>query len=126
MYSQALPSRVQRKEDRKLSSSIKIKGLDKLEKQLKQMQKGAKELSRTKQVSFSELFTTSFMKKYTSFSSMDELLNAGGFKVESQEDFEAIPDTELDRHIAATTKFKNWKDMLNEATTQYAAKKLGF
>ena len=108
-----------------MSSSIKIKGLDKLEKQLKQMQKGAKELSRTKQVSFSELFTTSFMKKYTSFSSMDELLNAGGFKVESQEDFEAIPDTELDRHIAATTKFKNWKDMLNEATTQYAAKKLG-
>ena len=81
-----------------MSSSIKIKGLDKLEKQLKQMQKGAKELSRTKQVSFSELFTTSFMKKYTSFSSMDELLNAGGFKVESQEDFEAIPDTELDRH----------------------------
>ena len=78
-----------------MSSSIKIKGLDKLEKQLKQMQKGAKELSRTKQVSFSELFTTSFMKKYTSFSSMDELLNAGGFKVESQEDFEAIPDTEL-------------------------------
>ena len=109
-----------------MSSSIKIKGLDKLEKQLKQMQKGAKELSRTKQVSFSELFTTSFMKKYTSFSSMDELLNAGGFKVESQEDFEAIPDTELDRHIASTTKFKNWKDMLNEATTQYAAKKLGF
>ncbi len=109
-----------------MSSSIKIKGLDKLEKQLKQMQKGAKELSRTKQVSFSELFTTSFMKKYTSFSSMDELLNAGGFKVESQEDFEAIPDTELDRHIADTTKFKNWKDMLNEATTQYAAKKLGF
>ena len=109
-----------------MSSSIKIKGLDKLEKQLKQMQKGAKELSRTKQVSFSELFTTSFMKKYTSFSSMDELLNAGGFKVESQEDFEAIPDTELDRPIAATTKFKNWKDMLNEATTQYAAKKLGF
>ena len=53
-------------------------------------------------------------------------MNAGGFKVESQEDFEAIPDTELDRHIAATTKFKNWKDMLNEATTQYAAKKLGF
>ena len=107
-------------------SSIKIKGLDKLEKQLKQMQKGAKELSRTKQVSFGELFTTSFMKKYTSFSTMDELLNVGGFKVESQEDFEAIPDTEFDKHIAATTKFKTWEDMLSEATTQYAARKLGF
>ena len=107
-----------------MSSSIKIKGLDKLEKQLKQMEKGAKELSRTKQVSFSELFTTSFMRKYTSFSTLDELLQAGGFKVESQEDFEAIPDAEFDKHIAATTRFKNWEDMLSEATTQYVAKKL--
>ena len=109
-----------------MSSSIKIKGLDKLEKQLKQMEKGVKELSRTKQVSFGELFSGSFMRKYTSFSSMDELLNAGGFNVESQEDFEAIPDAEFDKHIAATTKFKCWEDMLSEATTQYAAKKLGF
>lgn len=106
-------------------SSIKITGLDKLEKQLKQMQKGAKELSRTKNVSFGELFTPSFMRKYTSFSSMDELLNAGGFKVESQEDFENIPDNEFDKHIAANTKFKNWEDMLSEATSQYAARKLG-
>lgn len=109
-----------------MSSSIKIKGLDKLEKQLKQMEKGAKELSRTKQVSFGELFTASFMRKYTPFSSLDELLQAGGFKVESQEDFETIPDAKLDKHIAATTRFKSWEDMLSEATTQYAAKKLGF
>lgn len=109
-----------------MSSSIKIKGLDKLEKQLKQMQKGARELERTKQVSFGELFTASFMKKYTSFSTMDELLKAGGFNVESQEDFEAIPDAEFDKHIAATTKFKNWEEMLNEATSHYVSKKLGF
>ncbi len=109
-----------------MSSSIKVKGLDKLEKQLKQMEKGAKELSHTKQVSFGELFTTSFMNKYTSFSTLDELLKAGGFNVESEEDFEAIPDAEFDKHIAATTKFRNWEDMLSEATTQYAARKLGF
>lgn len=107
-------------------SSMKITGLDKLEKQLKQMKKGAKELSQTKNISFEELFPTSFMRKYTSFSSMDELLDASGFKVESQEDFEAIPENEFDKHIATNTKFKNWEDMLGEATSQYAAKKLGF
>lgn len=107
-------------------SSFKITGLDKLEKQLKQMEKGAKELSETKHVSFGELFPASFMRKYTSFSSMDELLDAGSFKVESQEDFEAIPDAEFDKHIAANTRFKSWEDMLGEATSQYAAKKLGF
>lgn len=107
-------------------SSFKITGLDKLEKQLKQMEKGAKELSKTKHVSFGELFPASFMRKYTSFSSMDELLDVGGFKVESQEDFEAIPDAEFDKHIAASTRFNSWEDMLGEATSQYAAKKLGF
>lgn len=109
-----------------MSSSIKITGLDKLEKQLKQMQKAANELSHTKQVSFSELFTTSFMRQHTSFSSLDDLLKAGGFNVESQEDFEAILDAEFDRHIAATTKFKNWEEMLSEATSHYVSKKLGF
>lgn len=107
-------------------SSFKITGLDKLEKQLKQMEKGAKELSKTKHVSFGELFPASFMRKYTSFSSMDELLDAGGFKVESQEDFEAITDEEFDKHIAKNTRFKSWEDMLGEATSQYATKKLGF
>jgi len=108
-----------------IMSSVKIKGFDKLEKQLKQMEKGAKELSHTKHVSFGELFTTSFMQKNTSFPSMDELLKAGGYNIESQEDFEAIPDIEFDKLIAANTKFKNWEEMLNEATTQYVAKKLG-
>lgn len=107
-------------------SSIKVKGLDKLEKQLKQMEKGARELSRTTQVSFGELFTPSFMLKHTSFSSMDELLKAGGYIIESQEDFKNIPDSEFDKHIAATTNFRNWEEMLSEATAQYAAGKLGF
>ena len=106
-------------------SSVKIKGLDKLEKQLKQMKKGAEELSRTKQVSFDKLFTASFMKKYTSFSSIDELFKMGGFNIESQEDFEAIPEAELDKHITTTTKFKSWEDMLGEAASQYTIKKLG-
>ena len=104
--------------------SVKISGLDKLTKQLKQMEKGAKELSETKNVSFEKLFPSSFMRKYTSFSSMDELLNAGGFKVELQKDLEAIHDNEFDKHIATTTKFKNWEDMLGEAANQYALKKL--
>lgn len=106
--------------------SLKITGLDKLEKQLKQMQKGVKELEKTKSVSFGELFTSSFMRKNTQFSSIDELLQSGGFHVESQEDFEAIPDAELDKYIATVTKFKNWEDMLGEATSQYALRKLGF
>ncbi len=106
--------------------SFKITGLTELQKDLKQMEKAAKELSQTKQVSFDKLFSASFMRKYTSFSSIDEFLNAGGFDAQSQEAFEAIPEEELDKYIANTTNFKNWEDMLGEAGTQYALKKLGF
>ena len=106
--------------------SFNTSGFDELEKQLEQMEQGAKELGETKQVTFGELFTTSFMQEYTPFSSLDELFTAGGFNVESSKDFEAIPDVDFDRHIAAVTQFKSWDDMLGEAVSQYTSKKLGF
>lgn len=100
---------------------VKVSGLNELKKQLKQLEKASKELSQTKQVSFKELFPRSFMEKYTSFSSMDELVDAGFGDL----DFESIPDDEFDKHISATTKFDNWDEMLGEASSQYAMRKLG-
>ena len=105
---------------------IEISGLEELQNELERMKENAEELSGTTQVPFSELFPTSFMRKYTQFSSMDEMLIAGSFDIESQEDFEAIPEELLDKHIAASTRFTSWEAMLEEATTQYVAKKLGF
>lgn len=97
-----------------------------MSKDLNKLKESAKELERTKQVSFGELFTESFMKKYTRFSSLDEFFKAGNFVVESQEDFENIPDDEFNKHIKATTKFADWKEMIQEAGNQYALRKLGF
>jgi hypothetical protein len=57
--------------------SFKITGLDDLQKQFKKMENGAKELKRTKEIPFDKLFTTSFMQKYTTFSTFDELLDNG-------------------------------------------------
>lgn len=105
--------------------SIKITGFDELENQFKQMEQGIKELDGTHQVPFSELFPSSFMKEYSSFASIDELLDAGGFQVETQTDFETIDQTQLDAHINSTTKFDNWENMIDEATSQYVAKKMG-
>lgn len=104
---------------------FEIKGLKEFQKKLNNMAKAAKSLDGAK-VSFDVLFNKSFMRKYTSFTSFDELLAAGGFIVNSEEDFEAIPDDVFDKHIKATTKFKTWEAMLSEASSQYAAKKLGF
>ena len=105
--------------------SVKFSGFDELQKELKKMADGAKELERTKEVPFSELFTTKFMKKHSSFSSFDEFLDAGNFNVKSSEDFDAIPDDVLDRHVSAYTNFTDWDDMLGTATDEYVSRKLG-
>lgn len=104
---------------------FEVKGLKEFQKKLDDMAKAAKRLDGST-VSFDVLFNKTFMKKYTVFATFDELLDAGGFIVNSQEDFEAIPDDVFDKHIKSYTKFKSWADMLNEASSQYAAKKLGF
>jgi len=106
--------------------TIKIDGLDKLQNRLKQMEEAAKELEKGESVPFSVLFSSVFMGQYTQFNSFEDFLSAGGFEVNSQEDFEAIPDEAMDTHVAKTTKFGSWDEMLSTAGKEYVEKKLGF
>lgn len=69
--------------------------------------------------SFTELFTSDFMRHYTQYESIDELLSSGGFVVNSEEDYEAIPDEAIDAHVRKTTNFLSWKEMLTEAVDAY-------
>jgi hypothetical protein len=75
-------------------------------------------------VPFTDLFTASFMSRYTSYGSFKEFMNASGFPASTQEEFDAIPDDEFDQFVAASTKFKSWKDMLYKAGELYVEKKL--
>lgn len=104
---------------------FELKGFDELEKKLLKMQKSAEELSGTRSVSFDDLFTASFMEKYSNFISFDKFLEAGKFIVNSQKDFKAIPDNEMDLHVSKTTNFSSWKDMLVKANEELTFKKLG-
>lgn len=105
---------------------FKIKGLNELQKQFKKMEQAARELEGNNSIPFSDLFTSSFMNKYTNFSNFEEFLEAGEFTVNSQEDFESIPDSDMDLHVSKSTKFSSWQNMLESATEAYVAKKLGF
>lgn len=106
-------------------AKIKFDGLDQLSKDLKKLEQNAKKLN-GKKIPLQELFTTAFMRKYTKYSSIDALFKAGGFIIESDADLEAIPQKELDAHIAKNTKFRSWDKMLDEAADQYITKQLGF
>lgn len=70
-------------------------------------------------VYFTDLFNSEFMKLYTQYNTIEELLLAGGFEVNSEEDYEAIPDEIIDSHVAKTTNFQSWKEMLTEAVKDY-------
>ncbi|USK61299.1 hypothetical protein [Peribacillus asahii] len=103
---------------------MKIKGMKELQNQLKNMEKAAKELNGTHNIPFEELFTDSFLRKHTTFTSFDDFENQEIFN--KYPTIEEIPDEEMDQFVSAKTNFSNWDDMLGEASVEYAAKKLGF
>lgn len=107
-------------------AGFKISGLDDLQRDLRRMQQNARRLEGKHEVSFDKLFTRSFMLTHTNYSSLDDLLEAGGFRAATNEEFEAIPEEKLDAHIAKCTNFNSWEDMLGEATEQYITDQLGF
>jgi hypothetical protein len=94
-------------------------GLDKQERKLKK-------LDGTHNVSYYELFNASFMNRYTQHSTIDEFFVAGGFEFETEEDFEQIPEEEVDKHVQSASKFNSWQDMMTKAGEHWAAKKLEF
>lgn len=75
--------------------------------------------------SLTDLFTSEFMKLYTQFDSIEEFFSSGGFEINSEDDFEAIADTEIDAHVMETTNFTSWKEMLTEAVDEYTIEKSG-
>jgi hypothetical protein len=105
---------------------LEMKGFDKVQRRLDDMAKRAAELDGKHQVvSLSELLNDDFIAKHSSFTSFDKLLAASSFKVETKEDFEAIPDAEWDTYIAANTSFESWEEMQRQAASEHIGKQIG-
>ncbi|MBC3492376.1 hypothetical protein [Pseudomonas taiwanensis] len=99
--------------------SVKINrgGLDKL---LKNM----KELEGSHQVTLGELMGPDFISAHSRFANLEELFAASGFKVETKEDFAAIPDEEWEVFIRENTDFESWADMQRKAAGEHAKAQL--
>lgn len=96
---------------------IKIKGLDKLQKQLNDLKK----LEKEEKVSFDILFNENFMKKYTNFSSIDELLDK--CSITTAEDIEKNIEI-LNTEIKNNSKFNSWNELKGQATKEHIEKKI--
>lgn len=66
-------------------------------------------------ISFPDMFPPQFMVQHSNFGTIEELFEKSGFKVESAEDFEAIPDNEWETFITQNTNFNSWEDMQKTA-----------
>lgn len=103
---------------------IKMSGFDEFKNKLRKLEQNIKELEQTTSVAFSELFTSDFMHHHTSFSSIEELFEAGNFKIDTNDDFEKISDDVLNTLVSKHTDFSSWQEMLDEAGSEYVANKL--
>jgi len=104
---------------------MKIKGLEEFSKKLDNLAKNTKALDGQHTVAVTELLTPAFVAEHTRFSNADEMFEASGFKIETSEDFKAIPDDKWDEFIRSISSFQNWQSMLSEASKAWAVKKLG-
>lgn len=104
---------------------MKVKGLNQFITKLKDLEKKAKKLDGTHSVPISELLTPSFMQRYTSFPTFAAMLEASGFRAETQAEFDAIPNDKWDAFIATQSQFSDWQSMLSKAAKEWTQKKLG-
>jgi len=75
-------------------------------------------------VSFAELFTPSFMSRHSRLSSFEQLIEAGDFKVESEQDFLRIPDSEWEAVVKRETSFPSWEAMQTTAANEWVQRQL--
>lgn len=104
---------------------IKITGLDEFQRQLREFSDRVEAISGERSVPMNELLTPSFLATCTLFNSADELFEKSGYKIESQEEFDAIPHERWDEFIRSNTSFGSWKEMLDAAGVAWAKERLG-
>ncbi len=104
---------------------IQVKGLREAQRTLKDIERRVERMGGSRPLPFDEIMTPSFMARFSNFSSFEEMVNKSGFAVNSQEDFEAIPDEQWDHFVAANTQFRTWSDMLELASAEYLKRGLG-
>lgn len=106
--------------------NLKIKGLREVERKLDELARKAKALDGTNHVPLTDMFPPTFMQKYTSFETLEAMLTAGGFTAGTQEEWDAIPQEQLDAFVAQHSRFGSWQEMLNTGGTEWASRQLGF
>lgn len=77
------------------------------------------DLKQKQEVKFLDMFDPEFVSAHSQFSDLEALFAASGFKMDTKEDFEAIPDDQWDDFISENTDFESWIDMQKAGAVAY-------
>jgi hypothetical protein len=91
---------------------------------LKTLTENAKKLDGEHQVLLLDLLSPEFMSAHTKSPDFLSFCESAGYKVETAEDLEAIPDGPWDAYIKSETEFENWLEMQKAAGAEYFAAQL--
>lgn len=103
---------------------LEIKGLEELTKELKGIAERVGALAGEHDIPITEILTPQFMSTHTHFKNAQELFVASGFKIESPQDFKAIPEAAWDAFVRSVSAFNDWDEMLHAAVADWTRLKL--
>lgn len=104
--------------------SVRIEGLEGLADELESTRGRAATFDGDDAVAVSDLFTDGFMQTHTEFASIGEFFEESPWRVETDEDFERLPEAAFDDYVADHTGFNSWEAMLSTAGREWALREL--
>ncbi len=105
---------------------MKAAGFHELVRQLKEMQRRAREINGTDRLAYSELFSDEFMKGHTDFKGFPQMVGESPFGIKSKEDLEAVSDDEWEKYVASHTQFASWDAMREAAAGDWISRQMGW
>ncbi|HAJ77087.1 MAG TPA: hypothetical protein DCM64_11615 [Gammaproteobacteria bacterium] len=99
---------------------MNIDGSYQIQKMLRKMYGGAKELLKGDDVFVPLPLTDSFVERHTRFFTAQQMFNESGFVIRNAKEFKAVPADEWNSFIARSSGYDSWNEMLHAAIAEYS------
>ena len=66
-----------------------------------------------------ELFDEPFMQRHTNVRSIERFFSQSPWSPREEEDFDTIPEEELNAYVVKNTRFTSWQEMICRALKEY-------
>lgn len=93
---------------------------------IRKLETKLRKLENTREVSLTDLLTTGFLRQYTSFSSLEDMLENEECPLTDDKELSEIPLESLDGFAKKHTSFSSWSEMIDKALDVWIGKQLRF